>query len=118
MNSNEALHELEVFRQLLSAISNLRTGKYQSEAVASILASKMQITDVIYEATTIDYLRSKVNLIELLIQLALYLPDYESSSAIGRILDIGRELFNDEWIKYLARYAVILPQEKLGYFFI
>ncbi|MEH1782589.1 MAG: hypothetical protein V7L26_26480 [Nostoc sp.] len=67
--------------------------------VASILASKIQITDVIYEATTIDYLRSKVNLIELLIQLALYLPDYESSSAIGRILDIVRELFNDEWLK-------------------
>ncbi|MEH1782590.1 MAG: hypothetical protein V7L26_26485 [Nostoc sp.] len=37
MNSNEALHELEVFRQLLSAISNLRTGKYQSEAIKVLL---------------------------------------------------------------------------------
>jgi flagellar biosynthesis protein FliQ len=37
MNSNEALQEFEVFRQLLSAISNLRTGKYQSKAIEVLL---------------------------------------------------------------------------------
>jgi hypothetical protein len=76
---------------------------------ASILASERQIPDVIYIDREIDLLRNKVSLLELLIQMALYLPENESNSAITKILDIGRELFNDEWINNLSRYAFILP---------
>jgi CHAT domain len=91
----EEEERIQIFEELLTT-------------VASILASEREIPDVIYEATAINFLRSQVNLLELLIQIALYLPDYESHNAIVKIIDVGRELFNDEWVNSLS-IAVILP---------